>query len=256
MARREELTTVDSWERLWVRRRSAALVRVKRRLGGTKAWHQLLTTFLDGVAGGRPVDVLELGCAPGSMLLELHRLRPDNSYRGVDLAPQGLAAARAALRSAGVAAKLHHGDVRDVVLDPADLVVSFGLVEHFADPAEIVRHHARLARPGGTVAVTVPNYGHPAVVALLRRFCPETLATHNTDVMSVESLRAAFTAAGLGRVRAGQAGGPVLPNSRVRGGAAGASYRLLSRGWNLCAYRLPSGRPWPAVLWATGVNVS
>lgn len=257
MTRSEDLTTAESWDRLWARGRSAgAPAGTGWRFGGTKAWRHLLTAFLDCATDGRPIDVLELGCAPGGMLLELHRLRPRNAYRGVDLAPAGLAAAHAVLRSAGVAARLHHGDIRDVVLEPADLAVSFGLVEHFTDPAEILRHHARFVRPGGTVAVTVPNYAHPAVVALLRRFCPETLATHNTRVMSVEALRVAFAAAGLTRIRAGQAGGPILPNSRVRPGAAGASYRLLARGWNVCANHLSRGRPWPAVIWATGVNAA
>ena len=45
----------------------------------------------------------------------------------------------------GVAATIHFGDFRDVELSQQfDMVMSFGLIEHFDDPVSIVNAQARL----------------------------------------------------------------------------------------------------------------
>jgi trans-aconitate methyltransferase len=220
----------------------------------TRTWHQLLEDLLESTGADHPIKVLELGCAPGSMLVKLHGLRPANSYFGMDSAPRGLAAARQLLAATGVDAQLHLGDLREVRLSPVDLVVSFGLIEHFEDPTEIMSHHRQFLSPGGVAAVTVPNYSHPVVVALMKRFAPETLATHNLRIMSQRSLHRAFTDAGFSDVRVGESGGSLLPNSRVRRDFPGISYSLAARSWNLSTNFLPDRWPWPAVIWGTGVH--
>jgi SAM-dependent methyltransferase len=255
MTRDPQLTTVESWERLWARPgRTGVGRRVRERLRLTTTWHRLLERLLDSARCDGSARVLELGCAPGTMLATLHRLRPDLTYAGIDNAPQGLAAASELLAAAGVDASLLLGDIRDAVVPPVDLVMSFGLVEHFAEPADAMRCHRRFLVPGGVVAVTVPNYAHPAVVPLLRRFTPATLETHNLAVMSPPALGSALTAAGFTRVRTGASGTAMLPCSRVRPGVAGAGYRQAARAWNAAASLLPERVPWAATIWATGVN--
>jgi len=49
----------------------------------------------------------------------------------------------------------------------ADLVFSVNALDHCADPEAVVRECARLARPGGLVAISV--YAHPRLRALLHR---------------------------------------------------------------------------------------
>lgn len=187
------------------------------------------------------------------MLLDMHNLRDDVRYRGVDYAPAGLERCRAVLGHAGVVAQLSLGDIATRLPIPlADLVVSFGLIEHFDDPAEAIGYHRNVCRHGGTVGVTVPNYSHPLVVALLRRFSPDTLATHNLISMDRGRLHLAMEKAGLVDVATGAAGGPILPNSRAAKTPAGQLYRHASRGWNLSSRLLPPTWPWPAVIWATG----
>ncbi len=204
---------------------------------------------------GQAMDVLELGCAPGSMLLRMHQQRPHHRYQGVDMAEQGLRITSERLRAAGIAAELRQGDARTI--DPcggADLVVSFGLIEHFDDPSEILRAHVRLARRGAHVAVTVPNYAHPVVRGLLERFSAETLDTHNLTIMSERALQTALASVGLVEVVTGAAMGPVLPSSRPRPGLAGLSYRTGARAWNLAAPSIPGlGRLlWDGLLWGRG----
>ncbi|MGB2569154.1 class I SAM-dependent methyltransferase [Micromonospora citrea] len=255
MTNDNHLTTADSWDSIWTgRRTNRAVTIVKQRLRQTRSWRQLLTDLLDSTGKPGQIEVLELGCAPGSMLVELHQLRPAYRYSGIDYAPGGLEAAEKALAAAGVPASLHLGDIRTSTLPSADLVVSFGLVEHFTDPAEAIGYHRRFLRPGGMAAVTVPNYSHPVTARLMRRFCPETAAAHNLDIMSTEQMKAAFERAGFTDVRTGQAGGPLLPCSQVRPGTLGAMYSITSRAWNLGSNFVPQGWPWASVIWGTGVS--
>ncbi|MGK5443209.1 class I SAM-dependent methyltransferase [Micromonospora sp. URMC 105] len=257
MSHDNHLTTADTWDGIWTgRQRNQGVTRTKERLRHTRTWRRLLTELLDSTGRTGPVDVLELGCAPGRMLLELHGLRPGHRYSGIDYAPGGLEAAEKLLAAAGIPATLHLGDIRTATVPPADLAVSFGLVEHFTEPADAVGYHRRFLRPGGTAAITVPNYAHPLTARLMRRFCPETAATHNLAIMSTDSMRAAFEAAGFTDVRTGEAGGPLLPSSQVRPGSLGTAYGLASRAWNLASNFGPEGWPWAAVVWGTGVSPS
>ncbi len=255
-----DLTDATSWDAIWRRAgggTEGARSALRARLPWVRALDTVLVALLDRAAprGAGGIDVLELGCAPGAMLERMHRLRPQHRYHGLDIAAAGLAVAAARLTRAGISARLAQGDLRTA--DPGagvDLVVSFGLIEHFSDPAEVVAGHARFARPGGAVAITVPNYAHPAVAWLLARVSPETLATHNLEVMSPTALARALSAAGLVAVEAGTTMGPVLPSSRPRPGPLGAAYGAGARLWNLVAPSIPGAGQvlWDGLIWAAG----
>lgn len=244
----DELTTPGSWDRLWSDRGRKAGVR--SRLRTQTAWINLLGRLIDSSPAG--ADVLELGCAPGAMIEQLHALRPDRQYRGIDIAEDGLKIARERLSAQEISADLSLGDIRDAVIPPTDLVMSFGLVEHFTSPSDALRNHRRFVKSGGHVAVTVPNYAHPVVVKAMRWFSPETLATHNLAIMSVPALHRAMSDAGLTEIEVGESGGATLPNSRPRPGPLGTAYRTTARAWKLGTTLLPEGRPWSSSLWAVG----
>jgi 2-polyprenyl-3-methyl-5-hydroxy-6-metoxy-1,4-benzoquinol methylase len=199
-------------------------------------------------------EILELGCAPGSMLLRVHRLRPHCGLHGVDASPHGIEHARLALAAAGADAALHRGDIRTIELPQRyELVFSAGLVEHFADPAAIVRRHAELAAPGGTVLVTVPNFAHPTARRLLARFSPETLQTHNLAIMRPEALGETLASAGLVQIDTGSCEGPRLPGAGPLEKGSGRIYRQAVRGWNLVAAVMPRFlRLWNFIIWARG----
>jgi cyclopropane fatty-acyl-phospholipid synthase-like methyltransferase len=132
----DELTTADSWEHLWKGAQSRQ-VGLRWKLRTQTAWLRLLRGFLDIHAGS--ADVLELGCAPGAMIEQLYSLRPDHSYRGIDIAEVGLKIARQRLATQGIEADLRLGDIRTATVASADLVMSFGLAEHLSDPTEALR---------------------------------------------------------------------------------------------------------------------
>ncbi len=247
-----DLTTANYWDRTWTTQLPRS-VRLLERLRKATRWKfdRLLGRLVDAV--GKPeADILELGCAPGTILECIHRLRPGHRLHGIDFSADGCRMAGERLAAAGVAATLHQGDVR--TLAPPrhyDLVLSCGLIEHFTDPVEILRCHTRFAAPGGLVAVTVPNFAAPVVRFFLRRFHPEVFVTHNLAIMSPPALAEALRAAGLGQVAVGRDGGSQLVSDVGHAGLTGRLYRRAAQAWNTLVVPLPGGL-WQAYLWGLG----
>ena len=248
-----DLTTAASWDRIWDGYEGAVGPSVvRRRMKKQREWERLLARLLDSTGQGD--SILEIGCAPGVMLTLLHDLRPDRKYRGIDYAPRGAQIARRSLDASGIEAEIMVADMRTAEVAAADLVMSFGLIEHFDDPSDALACHRRLTRIGGFAAVTVPNYAHPVVRRLLRRYSPQTLETHNLSIMSDQALSESMKQAGFVDIETGLAGVASLPSSRVRGGMAGRAYAGFARAWNLGTEIIPAGWPWSNHVWGIGRN--
>ena len=110
-----------------------------------RAWARLLRRYLPEP----PADVLDLGCGTGSLTVLLggagHRLH------GVDLAPRMVAAARAKVAAAGVAATVEVGDASDPPGRPHayDVVRTRHVLWALPDPPTAIARWIRLLRPGG-----------------------------------------------------------------------------------------------------------
>ncbi len=108
-------------------------------------------------------NIVDLGCGPGLLSLDLARL----GYRGVGL--DGAAAmvqrSQAQAQAAGIAELWRYqvGDVEAVPLPSAsfDAVISAGVIEYLPDDQGLVREAARLIKPGGRFILCVTNkYGY------------------------------------------------------------------------------------------------
>ena len=92
----------------------------------------------------------EVGAGSGRLLIRLGAERP---YRlvALDYAPYAIRAVRENYARAGVRGHAAFGDVRALPFANGALsvVLSGGLLEHFRDPAPVVREMARVLRPGG-----------------------------------------------------------------------------------------------------------
>ena len=247
-----DLTSANYWEKQW-----AATDVSRDRLAPLRAISQwkfdrMICRMLDTVPSAR-AEVLELGCAPGSMLQRIHRLRSQLRLTGIDYAEEGAKTTAAMLASLGLPRNVHVGDVRTFELPTKfDLVTSFGLIEHFDDPAEIIRCHSRFCRPGGVVAVTVPNFTTPVVKFFSSRFCADNLAIHNLQIMNLAALKTAMEAAGLQDVRVGGDGGTQMHLVISQKNLVSRAFAAAGRVWNAGAVLVPPGWGWNSYLWAIG----
>jgi 2-polyprenyl-3-methyl-5-hydroxy-6-metoxy-1,4-benzoquinol methylase len=152
---------------------------------------------------------LELGCG-GSVWLPTLAAAGIDTW-GIDYSENGVRMAEEVLRRWRVTATVVKGDVFDAAALPAsrfDLVFSLGLLEHFDDPAPLVRRMLALCRPGGLVVTSVPNlsglWGR-----LQRRLDPEIYAAHR--VYTPAELDAVHTREGLRPEAAARYFGGITP---------------------------------------------
>jgi SAM-dependent methyltransferase len=113
------------------------------------------------------MTVLDLGCGEGRHAFEAYRrgasvLAVDWGVPEVETTRQWLdAIAEAGEAPAGARAEVVRGDLRALPVPDAsvDRVIASEVLEHIPDDAAAMAEIARVLKPGGRVAVTVPRYG-------------------------------------------------------------------------------------------------
>lgn len=145
--------------------------------------------------------LLEVGSAPGLALAKLATRFAADPW-GLDYSEDGVRANRATFARFGFDPDhVLHGDFfDDAFLDRHrggfDLVTSNGFIEHFRDVRAVVTRHVALVRPGGLLAISIPNL--TGLNGLLTRFFhPALLAAHNLDIMDLAPFARLFDDFGL-----------------------------------------------------------
>jgi 2-polyprenyl-3-methyl-5-hydroxy-6-metoxy-1,4-benzoquinol methylase len=160
----------------------------------SEEWYWSIVAQLVGPSVGK--RSLEIGSAPGTFSVELHR-RVGCEPFGVEYTAEGARLNRAVFEQAGInpANVIVDDFFNDRFIDAHrgqfDIVMSRGFIEHFSDPVSVLRHHAELLKPGGFLIVTIPRL-RGLGYALTRLIAPELLSKHNLDIMSFAPFQALF----------------------------------------------------------------
>jgi 2-polyprenyl-3-methyl-5-hydroxy-6-metoxy-1,4-benzoquinol methylase len=152
------------------------------------------------------LSFFEVGCAPGGISAEFCT-RLGYEANGIDYAadPREI---ESLIRAKGASVgRIYREDFLKWQPERQyDIVASFGFIEHFEDPDQIVDRHFQLARPGGYVVITVPNFARGQKV-LHWLFDRENLRLHNTKCMSLRFLNRAARRNNARLIEARYAGG-------------------------------------------------
>jgi SAM-dependent methyltransferase len=199
------LTHRAEWDAYWERRLD--LPAEVTRQGATPFLRAILDVLDRHLPADPSLRALEIGGAPGQYLAYLHRTK---GYRCacLDYSPVGIEAARRNFELLAIPLEAVAGDVLDdgVEVEPADVVMSLGLIEHFAALEAIVQRHVRLARPGGWLVLGCPNLlGINGWLA--RRLIPQRLASHHVPSMDLARWTEWEGRLGLQRLFRGYVGG-------------------------------------------------
>lgn len=108
---------------------------------------------------GPEVRLVEVGCAR-SQALPVFAKHLGVSVAGIDYSPNGCEQTRVMMKREGVIGEVHCSDIfaiPDSLKGTFDVVVSFGLIEHFSNTNEIVAALSGLLKPGGVIFTNIPN---------------------------------------------------------------------------------------------------
>jgi len=142
------------------------------------------------------MKLLELGCAQ-SRWLPYFAKEFGFSITGLDYSPIGCEMARTILDRSGVAGEIVCADFfgpPDSMRGAFDVVVSFGVAEHFDDTAACIRAFASFLKPGGILFTNIPNMC--GLVGFLQRVLNRPVYDIH-QILDPNALRAAHEAAGL-----------------------------------------------------------
>jgi SAM-dependent methyltransferase len=105
-------------------------------------------------------DVLDVGCGPGTITVDLARIVAPGRVIGIDRAAEIVADAAAYAREQNVEATFEPGDVYALRFPDAsfDIVHAHQVLQHVADPVAALREMRRVLRPGGLVAARDGDY--------------------------------------------------------------------------------------------------
>lgn len=152
------------------------------------------------------MDLLDLGCGPGSITAGLARAVAPGTVTGVDRADSQIALARARMDDEGlgnVRLLVAAADALPVADDAFDAAFAHALLEHLPDPDAALAEMRRVVRPGGPVVVVSPDWGGfllaPADPAVTRAIACYTSIqrTQGGDVHAGRGLGEAMLRAGL-----------------------------------------------------------
>lgn len=129
----------------------------KTEQGGDAAdspWHLMAKKHLGDLAG---LAVLEIGCGRGGFSKYL--LDKGANLVAADFSTSAVNIAKTLL-SSGPPCDVRVADIQDIPFgaDHFDLVVSLETLEHVPDPEKGLSELVRVAKPGGRLIITTPNY--------------------------------------------------------------------------------------------------
>lgn len=181
---------LKKWVPGWLRQGRKMLL---RRHASRQLLEVLLRPHVEGRNGLRGI---EIGSAPGWQSLGLWKRFGIVPY-GLEYTETGVQLQRALYRAQGLAEDLVlQGDFFDDALrarwhEAFDLVASYGFIEHFSNPEDVLVKHLDLLRPGGLLVVTVPNLNDRAWYGrLVKRYNPAVYAICNIQTCTRETLAA------------------------------------------------------------------
>lgn len=106
------------------------------------------------------MHLLDVGCGPGTLTIDLARHVAPGRALGVDLDPSVVAEATRTAEGSGLDISFVAGDFAEVDTPNGgfDVVHAHQVLQHVGDPVNTLRAMARLARPGGIIAARDADY--------------------------------------------------------------------------------------------------
>lgn len=185
--------------------------------------------LVDRLSAGR--SVLDVGCGPGTLTVDLARRVAPGRVFGIDSAETIVHQARIDTPEEVINVEFRMGDVYDLDFGDGtfDIVHAHQVLQHVDDPVAALREMRRVCRPGGIVAARDADYGN--------------MAWHPQDDRLDQWL-------GMYRAVAVANGGQPDAGRYLLGWAHEAGFTLVDPSESVWRFAKPHDRAWWGGLWA------
>ena len=193
--------------------------------------------------------ILEIGSSPGIMLRNINKSLAPKQLIGIDYAKNSKIETEIYLKKYYVSAKIYEKDIfKYDTKEKFDVVMSFGLIEHFNDPTEILIHHKKFLKKNGHLFISIPNFKTPLVKFFLNLYRKEDFDTHNFDLMNPERLVYFFKKIQMKNIKTGYSMPLFLP-APYQGRYIFSFFVAI---WNFLSPIFPKKKNWSAYIWING----
>jgi 2-polyprenyl-3-methyl-5-hydroxy-6-metoxy-1,4-benzoquinol methylase len=138
----------------------------------------------------REASLLEIGCAR-SVWLPYFAKQFGLKVSGIDYSEVGCRQAEATLQREGVNGKILCEDFyspSNSLIEKFDIVISFGVAEHFTDTAQCITAFAKFLKPGGRMITIIPNMTW--IMGLLQRLLDKSVYDVHVPLNAIALRRA------------------------------------------------------------------
>jgi len=190
----------EFWEEWWKRTRLPLPPALDPHRPGLKNYevrrfHQFFQQMFEGYDTSS-MELAEIGCAQ-SVYLPYFAKQYGFKVSGIDRSETGCGRARMILEREGVKGEIYCADffaIPPELIGRFDVVISFGVIEHFTQTAEALRAMATLLKPGGRMFDDIPNF--TGVLGIYQKLLDRGMYDAHVP-MSREKLASAHQEAGL-----------------------------------------------------------
>lgn len=131
-------------------------------------------------------EILEIGAGDSLWLPFLCKMYPSSHFTGLDYSEFGCHMLRQRAKEEGVKIEVVNADLFNPpieLLEKFDVVISFGVVEHFDDLVSVLTSVKTFTKPEGTMFTLIPNM-RGVMGYLTRKFSKEIYEAHNPHDLS------------------------------------------------------------------------
>jgi SAM-dependent methyltransferase len=202
MEDQKELTELKFWENYWVKRLPEIVQIVPT--------NDPLNKEIDSMVQGSDIkSAAELGGFPGTYCIYL------TQKHNIPTTVVDYFISEEIMNKVLVKNNMSSGDIGTIQFDllddkpvdkTFDFIFSFGLIEHFDLPKNIIKRHVDFLNKDGQLLITIPNF-RGINGASQKKYNPDNYKAHNIDCMDPQVLREWAKELGLKEIRAEYFGG-------------------------------------------------
>jgi cyclopropane fatty-acyl-phospholipid synthase-like methyltransferase len=166
-------------------------------------WDALLRRLLRG--SNAETKILDVGCAPGRWIIYFEKNLGLHAY-GIDYSTEGIESTKRRLARQGARAEVYAGDFMNYDFPlKFDVIVSFGVIEHYRDSARFLTRCSRCLVEGGLCICGIPNMASSFYGSMQRAIDHDVWSRHVPYVLN--DLKRSFTGSGFSHVEGTYFGG-------------------------------------------------